>query len=133
MMITVRQKIVVLAFTALAMTALTSACGASGHTVAAGASSASTAAAQQTCQQVSAVLSDGPDPGADPVGYAEAQILPLEQIRASDSEIGQAITTLADAYTSYFTADGSGKTATSDLNKAINRINSLCPGAGATT
>ncbi len=35
---------------------------------------------KQTCKQVEAVLSDGPDPEADPVGYAQAQILPLREI-----------------------------------------------------
>ena len=46
-------------------------CGSSVHSVA--------AATQDTCQRVSAVLSNGPDPDADPVGYAEAQVLPLRQ------------------------------------------------------
>jgi hypothetical protein len=130
-MITTRPAITVLGITVLGTTVLLGGCGTSGHTAAAGAAPA--AAAQQTCQQVSAVLSDGPDPGADPVGYAQAQILPLEQIRASDARLGQAITALADAYSGYFAAHGSGSTATSTLTSAINKINSLCPGAGATT
>src|ERR1700733_15082867 len=49
----------------------------------------------RTCQQVTAALSDGPDPGADPVGYAEAQILPLRQIRTSDPTLKAAISRLA--------------------------------------
>jgi hypothetical protein len=123
-----------LACAALATTVLVSACGSSGHAAASGPAAASgTSAGQQTCQQVDAVLSDGPDPGADPVGYAEAQILPLEQIRASDQTLGTAISTLADAYQSYYAANGTGSTVRSALNTAINRINSLCPGAGATT
>jgi hypothetical protein len=133
-----------LACVALATTVLVSACGSSGPTAAsshppaaqtasAKTASAKTAAAQQTCQQVDAVLSDGPDPGADPVGYAEAQILPLQQIHASDQTLGTAISTLAGAYQSFYVAHGTGSTVTSTLNTAINRINSLCPGAGAAT
>jgi hypothetical protein len=81
---------------------------------------------------VSAVLTDGPDPGADPIGYAEAQILPLRQVRTSDATLSKAIGGLADAYSSYSAANGTSKTATATLTASINRINSLCPGAGAT-
>jgi hypothetical protein len=88
-------------------------------------------AAQQACQQVSDVLSDGPDPGTDPVGYAEAQILPLRQIRTPDATIGTAIAGLADAYSGYLAANGAGKPATATLTTAINKINTLCPDAGA--
>ena len=56
---------------------LLTACGSSGP-------AQSSAAVKSACQQVSAVLSDGPDPDADPVGYAEAQIQPLHQIHTSD-------------------------------------------------
>src|SRR5580658_9784510 len=42
------------------------------------------AAVTRACRQVSAVLADGPDPDSDPVGYAEAQILPLRQVHTSD-------------------------------------------------
>ena len=129
-----RSAYTALAGTALATTALVSACGSGAPRAAAGPAATSRAsAAQQTCQQVDAVLSDGPDPGADPVGYAEAQILPLQQIHAPDPVLAAAIGTLAGAYQSYFAAHGTGGTVTSALNAAINRINLLCPGAGATT
>jgi hypothetical protein len=121
-----------LAMTSLAMMALVSACGSGDH-IAASAAPAHTQQVQQTCQQVSDVLSNGPDPGSDPIGYAQAQILPLKQIHASDQTLGQAIGTLASAYDSYIAAKGTGKAAKSALTAAINRINSLCPGAGATT
>jgi CheY-like chemotaxis protein len=125
---------ITLAGATLATTLLVSACSSSGHTTASAHAAASGAsAAQQTCQQVDAVLSDGPDPGADPVGYAEAQILPLQQIHTSDQTLNTAISTLAGAYQSYYAAHGAGSTTKSSLNTAINRINSLCPGAGATT
>jgi hypothetical protein len=123
-----------LSTTMLALTVLVSACGSSGHAAArTDAAAAGTSAMQQTCLQVDAVLSDGPDPGADPLGYAQAQILPLQQIHARDQTLGTAISTLAGAYQSYYDAHGAGTTVTSALNTAINRINSLCPGAGATT
>jgi hypothetical protein len=124
----------VLATTVLAMTVLVSACGSGAHTATGQAASGHTVpAAQQTCLQVDAVLSDGPDPGADPLGYAEAQILPLEQIHALDLTLGTAISTLAGAYQGYYAAHGTGSAATSTLNTAISRINALCPGAGAAT
>ena len=122
-----------LAMTSLAMAVLISACSSGGPTAASAASVTQTQT-QQICQQVSAVLSDGPDPGADPVGYAQAQILPLEQLHVSaQTTIGKAISTLASDYSSYAAANGTGKATNAALTAAINRINSLCPAAGATT
>ena len=40
------------------------------------------------------------------------------------------ITTLAGAYSGFYTANGAGPAKTT-LNTAIKRINSLCPDAGA--
>jgi len=109
-----------------------SACGSSGSTTASTTSTTSTTAATQACNQVSTLLTNGPDPDADPVGYAEAQILPLRQVQTSDAPLGTAISTLASAYSGYSAANGKSKTATATLTAAINRINALCPGAGAT-
>jgi hypothetical protein len=109
------------------------ACSSSSSSSSAATSVTSVTAATAACDQVSAVLADGPDPDADPVGYAQAQILPLRQIRTSDATVGKAIVTLAGAYSSYSAANGTNKTITATLNGAINRINALCPGAGATT
>jgi hypothetical protein len=97
------------------------------------ASVTSVSAATAACNVVSAVLADGPDPGADPVGYAQAQILPLRQIHTADATLSKAITGLASAYSGYSAANGTNKTATATLNAAIKRINALCPNAGATT
>jgi hypothetical protein len=83
------------------------------------------------CQQVSAVLTNGPDPGTDPVGYAQAQILPLRQVRTSDTALKKAIDSLASAYSGYATTNGASKPATTAANAAITKINKLCPGAGA--
>ena len=118
----------------LALVVPVSACS-SGSAAASGPATPQTAApqtaAQQACQQVSDVLADGPDPDADPVGHAEAQILPLRQIRTPDAAIGLAIAGLADAYSGYLAVNGAGKAATATLTTAINKINSLCPDAGA--
>jgi hypothetical protein len=118
---------------ALAVLLPATACASSGSGGPAATSGVSTAsAAQAACQQVSAVLTDGPDPGTDPVGYAEAQIQPLRQIHTSDAVLGQAVTALATAYNGYFATNGKDKTAAATLTAAINQINKLCPGAGAT-
>jgi hypothetical protein len=117
--------------TALAMMALISACSSGGQTAAS--ASTTQTAAQQTCQTVSDVLADGPDPDADPVGHAQAQILPLEQIHTTDQTLSKAISALASGYSSYVAANGTDKAATSALTAAINKINALCPGAGAET
>lgn len=118
----------VLALVALAMTVPVSACSSS-TTTAAAAPKAS--ASQQVCEQVTAVLSDGPDPDADPVGHAEAQVLPLQQIHTSVQSLGTAITSLDEEYQSYVQANGKSKSVTSALTNAMNTINKLCPGAGA--
>jgi len=111
----------------LALTTMVSACGSSGHPTA---SAAAAPVAESACQQVGDALSNGPDPDADPVGYAEAQIQPLRQIHAPSPALAQAITTLAGAYSSFYAANGAGAAKTA-LNTAIKRINSLCPDAGA--
>jgi hypothetical protein len=122
-----------LATMALATMALVSACSSGGQT-AASTTSTTQAQVQQICQQVSAVLADGPDPGTDPVGYAQAQTLPLEQLHVSaQTTIGKAISALASDYSSYVAANGTGKAVNSALTASIKRINALCPGAGATT
>jgi hypothetical protein len=133
------RTVAVPALIGLALLLPVSACGSSGSAATSATSAASgtsatsgTSAAQQTCQRVSTVLTNGPDPDADPVGYAEAQILQLRQVRTADATLGQAITGLADAYSGYSAANGTSKTAKATLTAAINRINSLCPGAGAT-
>jgi hypothetical protein len=101
-----------------------SACSSSGNAAAA-------AASAKTCQQVSAVLSDGPDPSEDPVGYAEAQILPLRQVHTSDLQLRAAISKLASAYAAFFADNGKSESAASAVLAAAAHMNKLCPGAGA--
>jgi len=100
--------------------------GACGSSAPAGASAEAT---QATCSQVSAVLSDGPDPQADPVGYAEAQILPLSQIRTADPQLRAAISGLAGAYRAYFASNGASHGAAAAVTAASKQVNAICPGA----
>ena len=91
----------------------------------------STTATENACQQVSAVLSDGPDPDADPVGYAEAQILPLRQVNASNQALHGVISQLADAYQKFFASNGKSGNAKEDVAVASKKLNSICPGAAS--
>ena len=121
-----------LALTSLGLSALLGACSsaASSSGPAAGAT-ASTTAVRTACTQVSAVLSDGPDPDSDPVGYAEAQILPLGQIHTSDAQLRAAIGKLASAYRTFFDSNGTSSSAKLAVATASKRINSFCPGAAS--
>jgi hypothetical protein len=121
-----------LALTSLGLSALLGACSsAAASSGSAAGGTASTAAVHATCAQVSAVLSDGPDPDSDPVGYAEAQILPLGQIRTSDAQLRAAIGKLAGAYRTFFDSNGNSASAKLAVAAASKRINSFCPGAAS--
>ena len=91
------------------------------------ASAAPTASA--ACVQISAALSDGPDPGADPVGYAEAQIKPLRAIRTGDTALRAAVSHLASAYAAVYDSDGKSSAAAKAVKAASRKVNSICPGA----
>jgi hypothetical protein len=126
------RRLTVVAPTALGMAALGMAALLGACTSQAPASKpVSAAAVRATCTQVSAVLSDGPDPDADPVGYAEAQILPLGQIHAADAQLRAAISKLAAAYRAFFASSGSSSAAKLAVAAASKRINTLCPGAAS--
>lgn len=88
-------------------------------------------AVSAVCTQVGTTLSDGPDPGADPVGYAEAQVNPLRAIRTSDPALRSAIRSLAAAYASVFTHDGNDLSASRAVSTASKKINAICPGAAS--
>jgi hypothetical protein len=121
------RRLMVLAPTALGLAALLGAC----TSQAPAAKPVSAAAVRATCTKVSAVLSDGPDPDADPVGYAEAQILPLGQIRTSDAQLRAAIGKLASAYRTFFDSNGTSSAAKLAVASASKQINSFCPGAAS--
>jgi hypothetical protein len=82
---------------------------------------------KQTCKHLEAVLSDGPEPEADPVGYAQAQILPLRQIHATDVKLAGAIMALASAYQEFSSSNGS-KHAKEAVSAATSTLETLCPG-----
>jgi hypothetical protein len=103
---------------------LLTACGVSATTV----TKPSTTSIASTCQRVADILSDGPDPAADPVGYALAQVLPLRQVKTTDKALLLDIGNLASAYqTVYKTNDKKGTEAA--VNAAGKKLDSICPGA----
>jgi hypothetical protein len=111
--------------------ACTSSSSSSSSSSSAAAAQASASAVLTSCQQVSAVLSDGPDPDADPVGYAEAQILPLRHISVTNSDLHVAIDQLAGAYQEFFASNGKSSNAKEAVAVASKKLNSICPGAAS--
>ena len=82
---------------------------------------------QQGCTAIGDVLSDGPDPDADSAGYAQAQVLPLRQLKIGDPTLQHDVLTLAGAYQA-LSADGSTGAAAA-VTKAEKAVNSICPQA----
>jgi hypothetical protein len=112
------------AFLALAVAACGSASSQTSSTVVLG------SAVQRDCTRVADVLSDGPDPDADPVGYAQAQVLPLRQLSISDASLHRAVLTLAGAYETFGTSSSSTRAASAAaVTKAENEVNKICPQA----
>lgn len=94
------------------------------------ASSSSPSAKQQGCTAVSDVLSDGPDPDVDPVGYAEAQVLPLAQLKLSDATLSRSVRRLDAAYKAFSVTDGAkGTSAALGVSAAQHALNAICPDA----
>jgi hypothetical protein len=107
---------------------LVTACGSSGSA----ASTASSSAVHQSCKAVAGVLADGPDPDADPVGYALAQVTPLRQVKStSDRQLHTAIDQLASAYQRFVTADGVGAPVKRAVTQASDHLDTLCPGVAS--
>jgi hypothetical protein len=85
---------------------------------------------QQDCTTVSDVLANGPDPDADTIGYAQAQVLPLEQLRISEPNLQAAVKNLAAAYKAYSFSTGTAQDqAAVQTSKAETALNAICPGA----
>lgn len=103
------------------------ACGGSAGTSA----SAAAASTKQSCQQIGAVLADGPDPDADPAGYAEAQILPLRQVHIADRPLRTAVGQLDSAYQHLLRSNGSSTAAVKAVAAASKKVNAICPGAAS--
>jgi hypothetical protein len=125
------RGLAVLGLALIGLAASLAACGSASSTAAASAAKVSAAARRATCAQVSAVLSDGPDPGDDPVGYAEAQVIPLGQIRTADLPLRAAIARLARAYRAFFASNGTSGAARLAVASASKQVDSFCPGAAS--
>jgi hypothetical protein len=108
----------------LLLSVLLDACGSS-------ASTAANAEVKQACKQVEAALSDGPEPAADPVGYAQAQVLPLREIGTSDKRLREAVYKLAAAYQAFSAKDGNRRAAAGAVTAAVHGVNAICPGAAS--
>jgi hypothetical protein len=102
-------------------------CGSSSSTAAASAVLGTTV--QQDCTAVGDVLSDGPDPDADSVGYAQAQVLPLRQLKIGDATLRRDVLSLAAAYQAV--TAGGGAAAAAEVTKAQKAVNSICPEAAS--
>jgi len=83
------------------------------------------------CAKLGGVLADGPDPQADPVGYAEAQIEPLRAITTSDPALRAAISDLATAYAKVFESNGKNAAAAKAVAAASRKVNAICPGTAS--
>lgn len=83
------------------------------------------------CRRVEAVLSDGPERAADPLGYAQAQILPLRELRTSDAKLRRAISKLAAAYQAFSAHNRVERSASSAVSGAAAAVNAICPGAAS--
>jgi hypothetical protein len=83
------------------------------------------------CQKVLAVLSDGPDPDADPVGYALSQIAPLGQIHTSNPALAARLSNLITADQALVRANGTDHAATTAIAKADAALNKVCPGVAS--
>jgi hypothetical protein len=130
MMLTPRKAVMKAAAgtTAVFLALLVTACGSSSSR--SSATSILGSAVQQDCTSIADVLSDGPDPSADSVGYAQAQVLPLRQLTISDAALHRDVLALASAYQAFSTGSGAGGTAAAlHVAKAENAINSICPEA----
>jgi hypothetical protein len=118
-----RHALSALTFAAVVAAALT-ACDSASPT----ASAAITGTAiEQQCTSVADVLSDGPDPNADPVGYAEAQVLPLRQLKIINGNLRAAVRQLADAYEVFSSTDGRATAEAIKVSEAEGKIDALCP------
>jgi len=91
-------------------------------------SSPAAAATGPACTQVADALADGPDPDTDPVGFAEAQIRPLREIKTSDQALRAAISELASAYAQVVASNGASPAATGAVSAASKKLDAICPG-----
>ena len=80
------------------------------------------------CEKLNAVFSDGPDPDADPVGYALSQILPLGDVHTTDRTVRTDLTKLIAADRALVQSNGKDHTAKAGIKKDDHLVNEACPG-----
>jgi hypothetical protein len=102
------------------------ACGSGGASTTGGGALAK--APMAVCQQLNGVLSDGPDPTADPVGYALSQIRPLAGIHTSDGAVATTVGKLDSADQTLVRTNGRDSSAKADITQAFKKLNQACPG-----
>ena len=113
----------------LAAVTVTAAAGCGSSSAPAPAAQASSSL-QQDCTAVTDALANGPDPDADSVGYAEAQVLPLGQLTLSDPAVRSAVEKLDAAYKAFSSAEGSAQSKDAvTVSTTEKTLNTLCPGA----
>jgi hypothetical protein len=83
------------------------------------------------CQKILAVLSDGPDPDADPVGYALSQIGPLGAIHTSDRSVQTILGNLVAADRKLVSSNGKDKAARAAIKEDDRSLNTACPGVAS--
>jgi hypothetical protein len=86
------------------------------------------------CENLSGIFSNGPDPDADPVGYALSQIKPLGDVHTSDHAVHSDLTKLIAADRALVASGGSGHRATvdsKDIKKDDHLVNAACPEAAS--
>jgi hypothetical protein len=110
---------------------LFAACSSGGSSGGSGGAAAAAAAPHALCQQLNGVLADGPDPDADPVGYALSQIEPLQAIHSSDSSAMHKVSRLIAADQGFYNSNGSDKAAATAIKKADASLNKVCPGVAS--
>ena len=94
----------------------------------AGGGSSQAQAPTASCQKVLAPLADGPDPDADPVGYALSQIAPLGQIHTSDYALARQLSDLVAADHTLVNTNGSDRAAAKSIAQDDEGLNKVCPG-----
>jgi len=75
-----------------------------------------------------AVLADGPDPDADPVGHVLAQSRQLRAIKTTDVSLKNDFAACATAYATFVQENGK-RSANEAVNAAGKAVESIWPGA----
>jgi hypothetical protein len=124
-------QLVAAAITVSAGSLALAACSSGPSSATSGGAAAAAKTPSALCQQILAVLSDGPDSGADPVGYALSQIMPLQAIHSSDTSVMHTVSQLVSADQAFYNSNGTDKSAATAIKKADASLNKACPGVAS--